>query len=307
MSSENDHKHDDYPQLLFSELEQESLFTKESEYKIVPGFFPEEDAGKKLHNLSQYNLDPDHIQNPAHKKEHKTVSEFSHDIEPTTDVVKLYLRDMGNILLLTKDEEIAIAKEFERGQRAIQNVLYKNLLIYKEISELESKLKENPEIIRGMFEYDEDGDGTKELEKRKRLVLSKINKINKIGEQLMSIPKSKKHSIARGRHIIQMRGLIENLNIRPLRMDRIIDEIYERLKGMEQLMRHLETLNSQLKNTKSPTNKGGVEKQITEIKKEVDRFRKETCLSPSLLKDALKEIENGIRIRDRAKQKMVSA
>jgi RNA polymerase primary sigma factor len=307
LSSENDHKHDDYPQLLFSELEQESLFTEESEYKIVPGFFPEEDTGKELHNLSQYNLDPHPIQNPAHKKEQKTVSEFSHDIEPTTDVVKLYLRDMGNILLLTKDEEIAIAKEFERGQRAIQNVLYRTLLIYKEISELESKLKENPEIIRGMFEYDEDGDGTKELEKRKRLILSKINKINKIGEQLMSIPKSKKHSIARGRHIIQMRQFIENLNIRSLRMDRIIDEIHDRLKATDKLERHIETLNSQFKNTKSSADKDEVKKQIAETRREVDRFRKETGLSTSLLKDALKEIEKGIRIRDRAKQKMVSA
>jgi len=307
LSSENDHKHDDYPQLLFPELEQESLFTEELEYKIEPGSFPEEDAGKELHNLSQYNLDPHPIQNPAHKKEQKTVSEFSLDIEPTTDVVKLYLRDMGNILLLTKEEEIAIAKEFERGQRAIQNVLYKTLLIYKEISELESKLKENPEIIRGMFEYDEDGDGTKELEKRRRLILSKINKINEIGEQLMSTPKSKKHSIARCRHIIQMRQLIENLNIRPLRMDRIIDEIHDRLKATDKLERHIESLNSQFKNTKSSADKDGVKKQIAEIKREVDRFRKETGLSPSLLKDALKEIENGIRIRDRAKQKMVSA
>ena len=307
MSSENDYKHDDYPQLLFPELEQESMFTEELEYKIDSGSFPIEDSGKKLNDLSQYNLDPPPIQNPEHKKGQKTTSGSSHDLESTTDVVKLYLRDMGNILLLTKEEEIAIAKEFARGQRAIQNVLYKTLLIYKEIAKLESKLKENPEIIRGMFEYDEDEDGTKELEKRKRQLLSKINKINKIGEQLTSTPKTKKHSIARGRHILQMRRLIENLNIRPLRMDRIIDEIYDKLKATDKLERHIETLNSQFKNTKSSADKVGMKKQISETKREVDRFQKETGLSPSLLKDALKEIEKGIRIRDRAKQKMVSA
>ena len=307
MSSENDYKHDDYPQLLFPELEQESMFTEELEYKIESGSFPIEDSGKKLNDLSQYNLDPPPIQNPAHKKGQKTTSGSSHDLESTTDVVKLYLRDMGNILLLTKEEEIAIAKEFARGQRAIQNVLYKTLLIYKEIAELESKLKENPEIIRGMFEYDEDEDGTKELEKRKRQLLSKINKINKISEKLTSTPKTKKHSIARGRHIIQMRRLIENLNIRPLRMDRIIDEIYDKLKATDKLERHIETLNSQFNNTKNSADKDGMKKQISETKREVDRFQKETGLSPSLLKDALKEIEKGIRIRDRAKQKMVSA
>ncbi len=307
MSSDNNFKYNEFSQLLFPELEQESLFTEESDYKIEPGSLPVEDTGKELHNLSQENLNPPPIQNPPYKKAEQTALMSSHNLEPTTDVVKLYLRDMGNILLLTKEEEIAIAKEFERGQRAIRNVLYKILLIYKEISELESKLKENPEIIRGMFEYDEDGDGTKELEKRKGQFLSKIKKINKIGELLKSIPKTKKYSIARGRHIIQMRRLIENLNIRPLRMDRIIDEIYDRLKETNRLGQRHKTLNAQLQGTQGSADKDEIKTQLAEIKGKMNLFRQETGLSPRLLKEALKEIEQGIRIRDGAKQKMVSA
>jgi len=307
LSPENDYKSDEYPQLLFPELELEPLLTEELEYRNAPGSFPTEDTGKEISTVSQYALDNPPISNPSSKKERKTASGLAHELESTTDVVKLYLREMGNILLLTKEEEIAIAKEFERGQRAILNVLYKTLLFYKEISDLGSNIRENPEIIRGLFEYDEDKDATKELDRRKQQILSKINKINKIGEQLDRIPKTKKHAVRRGRLIIQMRRIIENLNIRSLRMDRIIDEIYDRLKATEQLMRHLETLNSLLKNTKYVAEKNRVKKQIAEIKKEVDLFRKETGLTPSLLKKSLKEIEKGIRIRDGAKQKMVSA
>ena len=141
----------------------------------------------------------------------------------------------------------------------------KTLLFYKEISDLGSKIGENPEIIRGLFEYDNDEDATQELGKRKKQILSRINKINKIGEQLNSIPKTKKHAIRRIRLIIQMRRLIVNLNIRSLRMDRIIDEIYGRLKATEQLLGHLATLNSQLKNTKSQMTRDGAKKQIKEI------------------------------------------
>jgi RNA polymerase primary sigma factor len=240
-------------------------------------------------------------------KEPKVESGPSYELESTTDVVKLYLREMGNILLLTKDEEIAIAKEFERGQRVIKNVLYKTLLFYKEISELESKIKDNPEIIRGIFEYDEDDDATNELEKRKRHLLSKIKKIEKIVEQLKIIPKTKKYYFRRGRLVVQMKRLIENLNIRPLRMDRIIDEICSRLKATEQLVGQLDALNSKLKNTKSQEDVDGFKQQIKEIKKEIDPFRRDTGLSPRLLKESLKNIEKGIRIRDDAKQNMVSA
>jgi RNA polymerase primary sigma factor len=158
-----------------------------------------------------------------------------------------------------------------------------------------------------MFEYNEDGDGTKELEKRKRQLLSKIKKINKIGELLKNIPKTKKHSIARGRHIIQMRRFIENLNIRPLRMDRIIDEIYDRLKETNRLEQRHKTLNAQLQGTQGSTDKDEIKTQLAEIKREMNLFRQETGLSPRLLKEALKEIEQGIRIRDGAKNKMVSA
>ena len=38
-------------------------------------------------------------------------------LERTTDPVKLYLREMGNISLLTREGEIAIAREIERGEK----------------------------------------------------------------------------------------------------------------------------------------------------------------------------------------------
>jgi RNA polymerase primary sigma factor len=234
-------------------------------------------------------------------------SETTPELEATTDVVKLYLREMGNIKLLGKDEEIAIAKEFERGQRAIQNVVYKTLLIHKEVSEIGSKIKENPEIIRGMFDDDGDGESSKELEKRKRLLLAKIRRIDKIGERLNSIPNSKKHAIERGRHLIRMKQHIEDLNIRPLRMDRIIDKIYDGLRSADALERHLERLDSQLEEKVNSADKDRLKTQRTELKKDVDRSRKETGLKPQHLRTALRDIEKGIEVRDRAKQKMVAA
>ena len=307
MSSDKYFGYDDYSQLDLSEIEQESMLTEELEYKTEPDSFPKEDTGKKLQNLNSQDFELAPRQDPSKKKEQNSASGYPHELESTTDVVKLYLREMGTIRLLAKEEEITIAKEFERGQRAIQNVLYKTLLIYKEISELEFKLKENPEIIRGMFDDNEDGDGTRELEKRKRLLLAKIKKIRKIGKHLNSIPHSKKYSIERGRNLMQMRRLIENLNIRPLRMDRITEEIYESLKQAVMLERQLETLNHQFKSTHSSEDKEKLKKQIAGTKKEVERSRRETGLSPRVLKESLKAIEKGIKIRDGAKQKMVSA
>lgn len=282
------------------------MLTEELECRIESGSILKENAGRKLHHSSAYEFEPP-PKNPSPRKKEQADPGPSHELNSTTDVVKIYLREMGNIQLLNKEEEIAIAKEFERGQRAIQNVVDKTLLIYREISDLEIKLKETPEIIRGMFDEDAEGEETKELEKRKRLILAKIKKIHKVGEQLKNIPKTKKHSISRGRLILQMRRLIEDLNIRPLRMDRIIDKIYEGLKKADKLERKIGTLNSRLKKQDKFIDQEELKTRIAEIKKELNRFRKETGLKPYVLKKAIRDIEEGMGIRDRAKQKMVSA
>ncbi len=307
MSSDKYFRYGDYSKLDFLELEQESALTEEFKYRTETGFILKDEADKELQILSASEFEPAPHKDRSQTKNQQAASGSSHELDSTTDVIKIYLREMGNIHLLTRKEEIAIAKEFERGQRAVQNVALKTLLIYKEISDLESKFKENPEIIRGMFDEDEDGDETKELEKRKRSLLAKIKKIHRIGEQLKSLPETKKHSIKRGRLIIQMKRLIEGLHIRPLRMDRIIDEIYEGLKAAEKLERQICTLNSRLQKQKNFASQEGSKTRIAEIKKEVDRFRKETGLKSLDLKKAIRDIEKGMETRDRAKQKMVSA
>ncbi len=307
MSLDKYFRNDDDSNLDFPESEQESVRAEQFKYRTQSVSILKDDEVRELQNLSAHEFEPPPRKNPSQRKKGAAASGPSHELDSTTDVVKLYLREMGNIPLLTKDEEIAIAKEFERGQRAIQNVLYKTLLIYKEISELRSKIKENPEIIRGMFDDGGDGEGPKELGKRKRLLLAKIKRIDTIGERLNSIPNSKKHSIERGRHLIRMKRLIEDLNIRPLRMDRIIENIYDGLRSADALERHLERLNSQLKEKKNSENRDKLKTQIAELKKDVELSRKETGLKTPVLRKAIRDIEKGVELRDRAKQKMVSA
>lgn len=306
MSSYNNHRYDGYYEPELPEWDQEYLLANEVDFRMgMSSLSAEEDKG--VFNKSSEEFDAYALKKPSDKKKRKNASASSAGPDTSTDVVKLYLREMGNIHLLTKKEEIAIAQKYERGQRAVRNALDKTLLLYREISDVDSKLKENPELIRGMFDYDEGEDSTKELKKRHQHILSKIKKINKVAGQLTDIPKTKKYSIARGRYIIQMRHLIDNLNIRPLQMDRMIDELYDRLREADKQVQNLKTLKSRANNTKSASEKDRLQKQIALEKRNLKRFGKEKGLSPKALKKTLEEIEKGIQTRDKAKQKMVSA
>jgi len=307
LSSDKNFRTDGFGQVLFPEFEKESLVAEGLDYKLAPSPLEEDDPDNDLCNLEVHDCNTPHSQRRSYKKAPKTSSERSRTLESTTDVVKLYLRDMGNIHLLSKKEEIAIAQEYERGQRAIRNALYRTLLIYGKITEIASEIDENPDSIRGLFDSEEEGNGAGELAKRKRQILSKIKKIRAIGERLRDIPNTKKNFFPRGRLIIQMKRLIENLYIRPLRMDRIIDEIYNDLKVWNGQMEEITTLQLKLENAQNSEETQKLKNKTEEIKRHLQRSRKKTGISQKTLKKTLEDTEKGIQKRDSAKQKMVSA
>jgi len=60
----------------------------------------------------------------------------------TLDPVRIYMREMGNIKLLTREAEILIAKEIERGEEIIIKALSKTRFVHNEILSLEEKIDE---------------------------------------------------------------------------------------------------------------------------------------------------------------------
>ena len=60
---------------------------------------------------------------------------------PTADSVRQYLRDMGSVLLLSKEGELALARKIERGHKIIYHSLAKTQLILDEVLTLEEKIE----------------------------------------------------------------------------------------------------------------------------------------------------------------------
>jgi RNA polymerase primary sigma factor len=54
-------------------------------------------------------------------------------LEKTNDPVRMYLREMGTVPLLTRDGEVEIAKRIERGQLAVLKSLSRSTVIVREI------------------------------------------------------------------------------------------------------------------------------------------------------------------------------
>jgi len=230
-----------------------------------------------------------------------------HGLERTTDPVKLYLREMGNISLLTREGEIAIAREIERGEKSILKALSKTRLVLNEILSLEENIKEDAYFIQEMFDLSEDDLAEGKLEAKKKEIITKIRKIDDLGIQLDSIPTKKKNIFKRGRLIVEMSRLIRELNIRSSLRETIIENLREKLKVINELEETKEELNLSLKRAQSKKQEALLKEKIKEINKFLRTYQKEIGLNTQALRKTLREIATGKKISDQAKKELVAA
>src|SRR5262245_59193542 len=73
-------------------------------------------------------------------------------LEKTNDPVRMYLREMGTVPLLTRDGEVEIAKRIERGQLTVLKSLSRSPVIVREIISLVEQLKRAPSFITRILE-----------------------------------------------------------------------------------------------------------------------------------------------------------
>jgi RNA polymerase primary sigma factor len=224
-----------------------------------------------------------------------------------TDSVRLYLRDMGSIMLLSREGEIALARKIERGQKGITHALVRTSLIMNEILYLEENISEDPEVVHSLFEYtDEELSGTG-LDKIKARVLKKIARIKNLNEELRLIPNRKNTLFARGRLVLQIKDLIETLNIRESQREKIINKIHDKLLMARRLAETKEELQFLIKKAGRSSESKELEEKLAGIRKKLRAVRRETRLSSTESGQILSLLEEGIKGRDQAKQEMVAA
>ena len=123
------------------------------------------------------------------KESGATDSEKTSDLDKSDDPIRMYLREMGGVELLSREGEIAIAKRIEAGKNVMINALSQSPLTAKKIFEWKDKLEKNELLIREIIDIDstymdfeseeEAGDSTKKITKETKQVENKSEKTGK--------------------------------------------------------------------------------------------------------------------------------
>ena len=89
------------------------------------------------------------------KKESSSAdSEKSVDVDKSDDPIRMYLREMGGVELLSREGEIAIAKRIEAGKNVMTKALFQSPLTAKKVFEWKEKLEKEEILIREIIDID---------------------------------------------------------------------------------------------------------------------------------------------------------
>ncbi|NOR15100.1 MAG: sigma-70 family RNA polymerase sigma factor [Candidatus Aminicenantes bacterium] len=151
-------------------------------------------------------------------------------LDSTTDPIKLYMREMGSVLLLSRKEEVALAKKIERGERVIIHALVRTPFILDEILALEDIIKNDAYRLRRTFDFTEEEASDISLEMRRKVLLETFRDIKKLNQKLTGVCRNKRKCFARGRRVREIKKAVDSLDIRASVQDEILSRVYEMLK-----------------------------------------------------------------------------
>ena len=208
----------------------------------------------------------------------------SPDSDKFNDPVRMYLKEMGTVPLLKREDEVEIAKRIEIGVRRVMRALSRSRLAAHLLIEIGKMLKENPGKIREVVglsdEVDEDEDA--ESTSATQHVHHQFEKLLSYEQALQDLialkasgkPLAKKRKI--DREILLARGRVarqvRRLGLNSLAVTRLIDKITQNHKQVREGERRLRELTDRLKNPAFASLKEKYEKEIAQIESELTRF-----------------------------------
>jgi len=214
---------------------------------------------------------------------------------------------MGDISLLTREGELAIAKQIEKREVIVIKALSKTKVALDRVLHLEEKANEEPNIIDEMFELYEKDLSERKLEASKRQIREKIEELRDLSLHFKGYPLRKKSNFLQKRLMVKASRILRNLNIRMEFWEEIIIELQNKMQTITRLEEKKDELKLSYKKSRSQNTKDKLKKELNKINSLLRSQRKETGFEPQDLRETLQLISTARKSRNKAKNELVEA
>ena len=241
-------------------------------------------------------------------------------LEKINDPVRSYLREMGAVPLLTREEEVEIAKRIERGQLQVLKVLSRSPVVIHQILAIGQDLKQGVRLIRDIVVFDEEEVTEEILQNRFKDITRRVDDLQKhykragqLAERLPTIPSQKKaHQYSRcryrlGREIVRISLIIRHLGLTNCERKRLIDRVNKTLEIMRSLDRQVSNLGKKIESTHSEGLKKDYRKTQRQHRADLERLESDADVNFQELRRTQREIIQGEIDEEDAKHELVEA
>jgi RNA polymerase primary sigma factor len=255
---------------------------------------------------------------PQERQREQKPDPAAENIEKTNDPVRMYLREMGTVPLLTWPGEVEIAKRIERGKKSVHKALSRSPFVVAGILEYGDQLRKKTLHIKNLVKFSEDEVTDEILTKRRRLVLRRINKINAFEKEAAKIRKRLPRAKKGGKTYKKLLSQLARYQIPMARIIHDLELTAEVLEGFVSVIESnvdrivtLERETKQLKKIKVSSLKldeaKKVKLRLRVIGKEMKEIEDKIRVSPAGLKRTLAAIKQGELEAEIAKKELVEA
>ncbi|HYK39201.1 MAG TPA: RNA polymerase sigma factor RpoD [Candidatus Eremiobacteraceae bacterium] len=196
-----------------------------------------------------------HMKDDAHAEEGSDLDLTPGSLEKTNDPVRMYLREMGTVPLLTREGEVAIAKRIERGQLVVMKSITRSPIVIKELIAVGEDLRKGARSIKEIVQFDDEELTEEKIANKTKQTLKHIEKIAKLYDTALKQAskfdktlKSQKRPYIRAKWAVARTRVEISLEIRdidfnPFEKKRLVDKMrgtVERLQSLEREAGRLE-------------------------------------------------------------------
>ncbi len=241
-------------------------------------------------------------------------------LEKTNDPVRMYLREMGTVPLLTREGEVEIAKRIERGQLRVLKALSRSPIVINELLAMGEDLKKGVRSIKEVVTFDEEEITDEILQNRLKEFTGKIDDLAKaykkagvLLEKFATVSQKKRpkdyrrYRLNLARAIVHVSLCVRKLGFTNAERKRLIDRVNKTVDTLRSLDRQSQNLERKAEATRSEDQKKEYRRQARSIRSELEKLEGEAGVSFQELKRTQREIIQGDMDAEQAKRELIEA
>jgi RNA polymerase primary sigma factor len=246
-------------------------------------------------------------------------------LDKTNDPVRMYLREMGTVPLLTREGEVEIAKRIERGQINVLKALSRSPLAVQEMMAIREELATGQKSIKEVAVFNDDELTEEKVAERLKEVIETVNEIERLNKRVLqfkvkrdqkargsSASRAKRlrdyrrYDLAQARHRILISKLIRSVDFTHAEHKRLVDRIRQAVDEIRPVEREVSRLEKRVEGGRANNHKEQ-RKELQQLRIRLSELEERNQCTALELKRTYQTIVSGEKEAEAAKRELIEA